>query len=153
MRCTSVWVSDRIARRTSTPNINAVIANVATEVKGDTTASGSFTVNTVAVKIHSLQTYDSFNTVAAEKGSSILVVYLDQVSTINVTKVSAGIAAQTSVTISGKSYPVRQYKIAGTQIGNDRGWLSFMIPAGSASASLVVGSGASVANIPLTLKK
>jgi hypothetical protein len=137
----------------NTPDVNAVLTNVATEVKGNTSVTGSFTVNTVPVTVHSLQTYDTYNTVTADAGMKILVVYIDQVPTLDVTKVSAGLLNETTVTISGKKYTLRQYKVAGKQIGNDRGWLSFMIPADATSATLVVGTDATATNIPLTFKK
>jgi len=138
---------------TNTPNVNTVIINAPTEVKGDTTASGSFIVSGVTVKISSLQLYDTFTDMKAEKGKKILAIYTDQVATTDVPKVSAGLLDQGSLTVDGKSIAMGQYKIAGTQIGKDRGWLTFQVPEGTTSATLVIGTGATATSIPLTIKK
>lgn len=137
----------------NTPNLNTPIITAPTEVKGDTEATGSFVVSGVTVKISSLQLYSTFSGKKAEGGKKILVLYTDQVSTIDVPKVSAGLLDQGSVSVAGKSYPMGEYKIAGMQIGKDRGWLTFQVPEGTASATLVIGTGATATSIPLTLKK
>lgn len=137
----------------NTPNLNTVVINAPTEVKGDTTASGSFIVSGVTVKISSLQLYDTFTDAKAEKGKKILAIYTDQVATTDVPKVSAGLLDQGSLTVDGKSITMGQYKIAGTQIGKDRGWLTFQVPEGTTSATLVIGTGATATSIPLTIKK
>lgn len=135
------------------PNLNAVVINAPVEIKGDTTASGSFIVSGVTVKINSLQMYSAFSGTKAATGTKILVIYTDQVATTDVTKVSAGLLDQGTITAGGKSYPMGQYRIASTQVGNDRGWLTFQVPEGTTSATLVIGTGATATSIPLTIKK
>ena len=137
----------------NTPNLNTVVVNAPVEVKGNTAASGSFIVSGVTVKISSLQLHDVFNDMKAEKGKKILAIYTDQIATTDVPKVSAGLLDQGSLTVGGTTIPMGQYKIAGTQVGLDRGWLTFQVPEGTTSATLVIGSGATATSIPLTIKK
>lgn len=121
-------------------NRNTVLANLPTEVKGDSVATGTFTVAETALKVHSLQKAETYNGVTAEKDQALVVVFLEPIASAQVTAVSNAMSDAVKLVVSGKTSAPRLYKLASTQVTGDRGWVMFSVPETSTSGTLQVGS-------------
>lgn len=153
------WLSlpgTNTAPTTNTVTNTTVVTNTPAETitapvnaQGDTALSGKFNVAGTDITISSLQRFDTYQGVAAEKGMTYLQIFIDPVAPAVVTAINRALLADSRVLDAKTSYPIFTVKISSTLTKNDRGFLLAQVPTGAKNLKLEYGTGPSAQHLDL----
>lgn len=131
-------------------NASPTTRTLPSETRGSHTLSGKLTVAGVELKLTSFDALDSFLSEAAPQNKKFLIVFIDPLTADQVLKVKDTLNTDTHLTTTAGPIALSGLKLAGERVTNDRGYLKFVIPAGTKDVTVEFGTGQAAQRIPLS---